>query len=228
MRASRLDSCIAGLGSITLVGLAVSGCSSSASPSPSAAGSASTVAQAAVTPSPSPTGVAAKLLAPGDLSSSWKTDPSTAEAPMSANCPLLNKTLWNASLSGGSATANLSQGLAGPYLVEEIGAGTTDEASKAWQRIVDQTSNCTTYTHSGSQGQSTFTIAKTSKLPAYGDASSAFTFSVTISGGATGIGDIVAARSGNSIVVIYLVGLGGVTKSVVEDAVSKAVAKAHT
>ena len=221
MRAT-FSSSIAALSSVTLAGLAVTGCSSSSSTSNAAAG-----ASAYATASPSPTGLAAKLLTPKDLANGWNVDVTPSNAPVSnTKCPLLNAPLWNASL-GGHGEADLSQSLSGPYLVEQVAAGTADQVTKSWQELTDNIPLCTTYTHAGSSGQSTFTITKTD-LPSYGDSSLSFTLKIAITGGVNASGNIVAARSGNSIVTLYVVGLSGVSKSTVEDVVSKAVAKART
>lgn len=220
MRAT-LSSSIAAFSTFTLAGLAVAGCSSSSN-----AGSGAGVALLP-TASPSPTGMAAKLLTPKDLASGWNVDVTPSDAPVSnTDCPLLNAPLWNTALTG-HGEVDMSEGLAGPYLVEQVAIGTSDEADKAWQSLTGNLSKCTSYTHAGSSGQSTFTIAKAS-LPSYGDSSYAFTLNITITGGVNASGDIVAARAGNAIVTAYIVGINGVTRGTVEDVVSKAVAKART
>ena len=219
MPAARLNSCIAAFSSVTLAGLAVAGCSSS---TPTAAAAATPD----VTVSPSPTGLATKLLTPADLSG-WQTDVTPSEGPGATNCPVLNAPLWNAPLPN-HAEADLSKGLSGPYLVEQVAAGTADQAGKAWQMLAAGVPQCTTYTHNGSAGQSTDKLVQTSRLPSYGDASYAFNLTITITGGVNASGNIVAVRTGNSIAVVYIVGLTGVSRSVVEDVVSKAVAKART
>lgn len=222
MRATRLGTSAAALGSVALAGLALSGCSSGGSPSAAAA------AVSSLTASPSPTGLAAKLLTPRDLPAGWSAEASPTDAPLSTGCPLLNAPIWNASLPN-RAEADLSKGLSGPYLVEQIAAGTAAQAGQAWQTISGSLKQCTTsYTHKGSTGQSTYTLAETRELPSYGDSSYAFTLDIAITGGVNASGDIVAARSGNSVVVLYVVGLTGVSKSDVEGIVSTAVTKAHT
>ncbi len=222
MRASRIGFRVLMAGSVALVGLTAAGCSAA----PSTAQSASATSRASGGSSPSTAGLAAKLLSPGDLRGPWRVDAAATNVPMSDKCPLLNSSLWNAALPH-RTEVNLSQGLRGPYLVEELAAGNSGQADKAWQRLTSAVPSCTTHTHAGSTGQSTFTIVKT-ELPDYGDASYAFTLSITVSGGVNASGDIVAARSGNSIAVLYLVGLNGVSSDVVEGAVAKAVAKART
>jgi hypothetical protein len=219
MRAIRLGSCIAVFSSVALAGVAAAGCSSSSGASAGASPSA--------TASPSPTGVAAKVLTPKDLPGGWSVDATPPEAGTgNVDCPLLNSSLWSASTAE-RGEADMSQTLAGPYLVETISIGTSAQADTAWKAISDGVSHCTTYTHTGAAGSSTFTITKTD-LPSYGDSSYAFTLDVNISGGVHATGNIVAARSGNSVLVIYLAGVNGVPKSVVENVVSTAVAKAHT
>ena len=219
MRTARLNSCIAAFSSVALAGLATAGCSSSSSPS--AGSSASAIG------SPSPTGLAAKLLTPQDLPNGWNTDASPPEPPIgNAVCPLLNSTLWSASLAN-QGEADLSQGLAGPYLVEQLADGTSAQADKSWKAMTDGVGHCTTYTHTGSSGSSTFTIGTTA-MPSYGDGSYAFTLNLTISGAVHASGDIVAVRSGKSVLVLYIVGLNGVGKTMVESLVSAAVTKART
>lgn len=218
MRAT-FNSSIAAFSAVTLAGLAVAGCSSSSN--------VGTSASRPPTASPSPTGMAAKLLTPKDLASGWSVDVTPSDPPVSnTDCPLLNSPLWNMSLSG-HGEADMSQSLAGPYLVEQVAIGTSDQVDKAWQSLTGNLSKCTSYTHAGSSGQSTFTMTKTN-LPSYGDSSYAFTLNITITGGVNASGDVVAARSGNAIVTAYIAGINGVSKGTVEDVVSKAVAKART
>lgn len=238
MRTSRFGSCIAAFGAVALVAVAATGCSMSAGSSSgssagfsSTASADSTVGAAAVggssaSSSPSPTGIAAKLLSPKDLPGGWSVDSASSDAPQTADCPLLNSTLWNAPLAD-HGEADLSRGLGGPYLVEVLAAGQADQADKAWQSVVKGIPNCTTFTHSSAAGQSTFTIAKAS-LPSYGDSSYSFTLSIAITGGVNASGNIVAVRDGNSVAIIYIVGISGVSRTMAEDAVSRAVAKART
>ena len=219
MRTVRLNSCIAAVSSVALAGLATAGCSSSSSPSAASSASA--------TGSPSPTGLAAKLLTPQDLPTGWNVDASPPEPAIGNDtCPLLNATLWDASLST-EVEADLSQSLAGPYLVEQLADGTSAQADKSWKAVTDGVAHCTTYTHTGSSGSSTFTIGTTA-MPSYGDGSYAFTLDITITGGVHASGDVVAARSGNSVAVLYVVGINGVSKTLVETLVSAAVSKART
>lgn len=225
MRATRLGSRIAAFGPIALVAMAAAGCSSSSSSASSGAPAADS-ATANVSVSPSPVGVAARLLTPKDLPGGWAVNITPSSAPaMQTDCPLLNPTLWNASLPD-RGESDLSQGMT-PTLVETVGDGSSAQVDQAWQSLTDNLSHCTTYTHSGSTGSSTLAISK-ADLPAYGDHSYAFTLDVTISGGVHASGNIVAARSGGSIVVVYIAGVGGVSTSVVEGVMSAAVAKART
>lgn len=220
MRTSRFDSCVAALGAVVLVAVAATGCSSGSSGSSGSAADATSLSGSA-----SPTGIADKLLSPKDLPSGWSVDVTSTDAPQTADCPLLNATLWNAPFAD-RGEVDLSRGLGGPFLVEVLGAGNADQAGKAWQLLVNGVPKCTTYTHSSAVGKSTFTIAKAG-LPAYGDGSYSFTLSVAIAGGVSASGNIVAVRVGNSVAVVYLVGIGGMAQSTVEDAVSRAVAKAR-
>ena len=93
--------------------------------------------------------------------------------------------------------------------------------------IVNGLWKCTIYTHGGANGSSTFSIVRSS-LPAYGDGSYSFTLAIQISTGISGKGYIVAARNGDSVVVVYIVALTQPDKAFVETAMGKAVAKART
>ncbi len=234
MRVLNVNGCIAALGSAAVLGVFAAGCSSSAaatSPS-SAQGSATASAGAAAglgsapTDGASPTGLAAKLIAPADLPSGWGIDATATNPAMQTDCPLLNTADWNTSLSE-HAEADLSAGMTGPFLVEQIAASDSAQVGKAWNNLVNTLSKCTTFTHGGANGSSTFSIVRSS-LPAYGDSSYSFTLAIKVSTGVNASGYIVAARNGNSVVVVYLVGLTPLDKTFVESAVSKAVTKART
>lgn len=233
MRVLSVSSCVAALSSAALLGLTAGGCSSSAAAtSPGAAGSAQPSASApkgmGTAPSTAPvaTGLAAKLLTPADLPTGWGIDASATNPAMQTDCPLLNTAIWNLPLTS-HAEADLNGGLAGPFLVEQIGAGDTAQVTKSWDALVNGLSKCTTYTHGGANGSSTFSIVRTS-LPAYGDSSYSFTLSIQISTGIKGNGYIVAARNGNSVAVIYIVALTPMDKTFVDSTMSKAVVKART
>src|ERR1700738_1131067 len=111
MRASRLAPSVAALGATALVGLALAGCSSSTPPAAAPAATAASVT--AATPA-SP--LSAKLLTAADLPAGWSRDASATNPAMSTPCPVLNPAIWNGPLPE-HAEANLSVGLAGPFLV---------------------------------------------------------------------------------------------------------------
>lgn len=227
MRALSINRFIAA-GSAVIVGLAIGGCSSSAASSPGSAKSATASAGigSAPTSGAGTAGLAAKLIAPADLPAGWGIDASATNPSMKTDCPLLNTADWNTPLSG-HAEVDLSAGMTGPFLVEQIAAGDAAHVSTAWNTLVNGLSKCTTYTHGSATGSSTFSIVRTS-LPAYGDSSYSFTLTIKVSNGIDAPGYIVAARNGNSVVVVYIVGLTQVDKTFVENAVSKAVSKART
>lgn len=233
MRALSIHTCIATVGSAALVALGAGGCSSSSNASTDAAGarpapsSSATAAPGSARPSAaSPSGLAAKVLTPADMPAGWGIDATATNPPMQSGCGLWNPTGWNGSLAG-RAEADLSAGLTGPFLVEELAAGTSAQVASAWQKLVGSLSQCATYAHGGAGGSSTFTTARAS-LPGYGDGSYSFTLNIKVSTGVDASGYIVAARSGNSIVVVYIVGLVQPEKSMVETAFGKAVAKARS
>ena len=233
MRVLSANSCMAAFGSAALVVLAASGCSSSAAmPSPGGTGSArpSVTAPSGMGTAPSSaadaTGLAAKLLAPVDLPAGWGIDASATNPAMQTDCPLLNTADWNTPLTEHAET-DLNGGMTGPFLVEQIAAGNEAQVAKAWNTLVNGLPKCTTYTHGGANGSSTFSIVHAS-LPAYGDGSYSFTLSIEVSTGITGKGYIVAARNGNSVVVVYMIGLTPLDRTFVENTMSKAVTKART
>jgi hypothetical protein len=233
MRVLSVKSFTVAFGSAALVALAASGCSSSAAAtSPGGTGSAqpSVTAPSGIGTAPSTaapaTGLAAKLLAPADLPAGWGIDASATNPTMQTTCPLLNTANWNSPLSS-HAEADLNGGMTGPFLVEQIAAGDQAQVNKSWDTLVNGLPKCTTYTHGGANGSSTFSIVRAS-LPAYGDSSYSFTLSIEISTGITGKGYIVAARNGNSVIVVYIVGLTPLDKTFVENTMSKAVTKART
>ncbi|MBS2962887.1 hypothetical protein KGA66_07525 [Actinocrinis puniceicyclus] len=234
MRALSIHTCIATVSSAALVALGAGGCSSSnastdtagAQPAPSSSATASPGLGSAPPSGASPSGLAAKLLTPADLPAGWGIDATATNPPMQSGCGLWNPAVWNGSLAG-RAEADLSAGLTGPFLVEELAAGTSAQVASAWQKLVGSLSQCTTYTHGGGSGSSTFTTARAS-LPAYGDGSYSFTLNIKVSTGVDASGYIVAARSGNSVVVVYIVALAQPAKNMADAAFGKAVAKARS
>lgn len=234
MRVLNVNGCVAALGSAALVGLTAGGCSSSTAPAPAgtarSAPTASVGAAAGIGSVPT-TGartaaLSAKLIAPADLPAGWGIDATATNPVMQTDCPLLNTIDWNTSLPG-HAEVDLNAGMTGPFLVEQIAAGDTAQVLKGWNDLVGGIGKCTTYTHGGAGGSSTFSIVRTS-LPAYGDSSYSFTLTIKVNSVIDASGYIVAARNGNSVIVVYLVGLTSLDKTFVESAMSKAVAKART
>jgi hypothetical protein len=220
MRVSRFTtSSAAVLGSAALVGLAAVGCASGSS----AAASRPTRAAPAATTSAG-AAFAAKLLTAADLPSGWTKDPSATNPVMDTGCPLLNPTMWISMLPQ-HGEADLSAGLAGPSLVEQAAGGDGGQTDRAWQALVAALPACSTYTHAGSSGGSTFTITRAASFPAFGDSSYAFTLGIAITGGVNGSGSIVATRKGNAIAVVYLAGVAAPSPELVTQVVTKAVSK---
>lgn len=230
MRALTASTGIAAFCSAALVGLAAGGCSSSASTStavaPRPSASASPTLGSAPLPGATPPSLAAKLLAPSDLPAGWAHDTASNDPALKTDCPLLNTSSWNSLLTG-HAEADLNAGMTGPYLVEQLATGDAASVTAAWNKLVSGLPACTTFTHGGSNGSSTFSFAHTS-LPTFGDGSYAFTLSIDVSSGVQASGYIVAARNGDSVIVVYLVGLTPPDKTFVESAVGKAVTKGRT
>lgn len=235
MRTARQSPCFRAVGLAVAFGLAgagMAGCSSAAAAGTTGAGPAGGTAAATGKAGTSAAvggsgALSARLLAVSDLPSGWAIDAAASNPSLSTPCSLLNSAVWSAKLPA-KAGRDLNGGMAGPYLDEQFGEGTAADAEKAWQALVAGLSKCTTYTHDGSSGKSTFSVAKASSFPVYGDGSYAFTLTIDITGGVSASGDIVAARAGNSIVVLYIAGLTGVDSALVDQAVTKAVARART
>jgi hypothetical protein len=218
MRASRLAPSVAVLGTTALVGLSLAGCSSDTH---AAAQPAATTASATATPTP--TGLAAKLLTPADLPAGWSTETSATNPAMSTPCPVLNPAVWNDPLPGRVET-DLSAGLTGPFLVEQIAAGDAAQLQKAWGAFTAAIPKCTTFTHAGSSGSSTFTVT-TADFPKYGLDSYGFGLSLKVTAGVSASGSIVVVRTNSAVVLVYVVGVTAVSKDEVEQIVTKAVAK---
>ena len=216
MRASRLAPSVAALGATALVGLALAGCS--ASTPPAAAPPAATATSATASP------ISAKLLTAADLPAGWSRDASATNPAMSTPCPVLNPVVWNGQLPE-HAEANLSAGLTGPFLVEQIAAGDAQQIAQAWSTFAAAIPKCTTFTHSSSSGSSVFGVT-TADFPAYGVGSYGFGLSLQVTGGVNASGNIVVIRTSDCVVLVYVVGVTGVSKSLVEQISAKAAAKA--
>ena len=225
MGASRLVPSVAVLGATALAGLAAGGCASDThtTSAPRAAATASATGSAAAAAA-TPSALAAKLLNAADLPAGWSMDATATNPVMDTACPLLNPAVWDGAL-GQHAEADLTAGMAGPFLVEQIAVGNSQEVGRAWQAFVAAIPKCTTYTHAGSDGSSTFTITR-ADFPTYGTASYGFGMTLQVSGGVSASGSIVVARTDDAVVLVYLVGVADVPKPLVEQIVSKAVAKA--
>ena len=219
MRASRLAPSVAALGTTALVGLSLAGCSSDTHAA--AAQPAATTASATATPTPS--GLAAKLLTPADLPAGWSTEASATNPAMSTPCPVLNPAVWNDPLPG-RVEADLSVGLTGPFLVEQIAAGDAAQLQKAWSAFTAAIPQCTTFTHAGSSGSSTFTVTA-ADFPKYGLDSYGFGLTLKVTTGVSASGSVVVVRTKDAVVLVYLVGVTAVPKDEVEQIVTKAVAK---
>ncbi len=170
--------------------------------------------------------LSARLLAPSDMPAGWSIE-KAANPTISTPCPILNSSVWTAKLPG-KAARDLSGGMTGPFVDEQFGEGTAQDAKTAWQTLVAGIPKCTSYTHDGAGGGSTFSVAKASSFPTYGDDSYAFTLNITITGGVSASGNVVAVKAGNSIFVLYIAGLTGVDRTLVDQAVTKAVTRART
>jgi hypothetical protein len=220
MRASRLAPSVVALSMTALVGLATAGCSSGTHASAAQPTTTPGTATAAATAS----ALTAKLLTAADLPAGWARDASATNPAMATACPVLNPTVWNGPLPG-HVEANLSAGLTGPFLVEQIAGGDAQQVAKAWGTFVAAIPQCTTFTHSGSSGSSSFSITK-ADLPTYGDGSYGFGLSIEVTGGVSASGNVVVARTGDAVVLIYVVGIPSVSVALAEQIVAKAVAKA--
>jgi hypothetical protein len=220
MRATRLAPSVAVLGTTALVGLGLAGCSSDTH---AAAAKATATATAVQTAAAAPKGLAAKLLTAADLPSGWGLEAMATNPEMSTSCPVLNPSVWNAPLPD-HAEVDLTAGMTGPFLVEQLAGGDSQQVAKAWSAFTAAIPKCTTYSHAGSSGSSTFTVTS-ADFPQFGSASHAFALTVGVTSGVGGTGNIVVARTSGAVVMLVLVGVGGVPKSLMEQIAEKAVAK---
>ena len=126
-----------------------------------------------------------------------------------------------------NAEADFGEGATGPFLSVKLGAGTTAQATAAWGAFSKATSQCATFTAPASGGGTeTFQLAAMS-FPSYGDQTYAIALTLTTSSVLNASGDIVVVRKGHVLVQIIEVGLETVPVTTLEDAASKAVAKAQ-
>jgi hypothetical protein len=187
--------------------------------------------QAASTPAAStPSAMAAAnlksdLLAIADMPAGWSTTGSTSDGShATASCPAINSRAWQQLPS--NAEADFSDGSMGPFLTEKLAAGTVAQTTAAWQAFSKATTQCATFSAPTSGGGTEkFQLAALS-FPSYGDQTYAIALTLTASSGLSASGDIVVVRKGGVLVQVIAVGLESVPVTTVEDAVSKAVAKA--
>jgi hypothetical protein len=223
MRAARLVPPAAALGASALIAFAAAGCGTSSAGTSAGARPAATTAAPSRTADAAPTGLAARLLTPKDLPAGWAYQASATNPTMATPCPVLNPAVWNAALAD-HAEADLTGGMTGPYLVEQLSSGTAQQIDRAWQVFVGAIGKCSTFTHDAGNGSSTFTITQTA-FPSYGEGSYGFNLTLQVSGGVTAHGSIVVVRKNTTIATVYLVGLAGVAQSQMETIVSAAAGK---
>jgi len=162
------------------------------------------------------------LLAVTDLPAGWTTDELSSGGTGDASCPALNSGPWKHLPQ--EAEADFSDGQTGPFLLDQLAGGSAAQASAALQSFVKATSQCAHFTQEASGGTNTFKLSAMS-FPSYGDATYAFAVTVSQSLGLSASGDIVVVRKGGILVEITVFGLESVPVSLVEQLVTKALAK---
>lgn len=163
------------------------------------------------------------LLAVSDLPAGWRTYQSSSSDNGPASCPALNNGPWKKLPQ--SADADFSQGQTGPFLLEELASGSSDQVLAALQSFASATSTCSHFTGKSGSDTLDFTLAALS-FPKYADATYAFAMTIKSGTGLSADGDVVVVRKGDVLVEVTVFGLGSVAVAQVEDLVGKAVAKA--
>jgi len=165
----------------------------------------------------------AALLTVTDLPAGWSAFQSSDNSGGPASCPALNNGPWKKLPQ--SADANFSQGQAGPFLLEELASGSSNQVSAALQSFANATSTCSHFT--SKSGSNTLDLTLTAlSFPKYADSTYAFAITIKSDAGLNAAGDIVVVRKGNVLMEVTVFGFGSVPVSQAEDLVSKAVAKA--
>ena len=163
------------------------------------------------------------LLTLSDMPPGWSPDTQSPDSASDApSCSPLKDGLWKHLPQ--SAEADFSQSDTGPFLLELLAGGSADQANTAMQALIKATGQCTTFTQKTDSGTNTWSLAPLS-FPSYGDATYAFRLSITADMGISAGGDVVIVRKGGVLAQITVYGLGSVPVAMVEDLVTKAVAK---
>lgn len=185
---------------------------------PSTAASSPSPAAATATPD-----LKAALLTVTDLPAGWSTYQSSNGDNGPASCPALNNGPWKKLPQ--LADAGFSQGQTGPFLLEELASGGSDQVLAALQSFANATSTCSHFTGKSGSDTLDFTLAALS-FPKYADATYAFAMTIKSGTGLSAGGDVVVARKGSVLVEVTVFGFGSMPVSQVEDLVGKAVSKA--
>jgi hypothetical protein len=204
--------------------LLVAGCSSGAKQAQTLSAASSPPASASA-PAPSPTAnLSAELLTVNDLPAGWSSSTPSSSEGGAASCKALNNGPWKTLPE--HAEADFQESGVGPYLSEELSAGSATQISHAWTAFGTATSTCRSFSGTTSSGTAQYSLQALS-FPSYGNQTYAFAVSLSESG-VTASGDIVVVRKGDALVQIIAIGLGdSVPIATVERATSTAVARAN-
>lgn len=163
------------------------------------------------------------LLTVDDMPAGWTTTPPSADSGGVASCSALDNRSWQQLPN--RAEADFQGSSLGPFLAEKLVSGTAAQISAAWSAFAQATAQCSSFSTKSSDGTTQkFTLSGLS-FPSYGDATYAFAVTVSNSG-LNASGDVVIVRKGAELVEVMALAIGNLPVSLVEQAVSKAVAKA--
>lgn len=207
---------------LPVAALVAAGCSSAPQQAQTLAAPSTAAASPPAAASTASTNLKTALLTVTDLPAGWSTEQSSDSGGGPASCPALNNGPWKKLPQ--SADADFSQGQAGPYLLEELAAGGSDQVSAALQSFANATSTCSHFTGKSGNDTLDFTLAALS-FPKYADATYAFAMTIKSGMGLSAAGDVIVVRKGSVLVEVTMFGFGSMPVSQVEDVVNKAVSK---
>lgn len=203
------------------VAVLLAGCSSSAKQAQTLPITAGSTTPAAMQSSPT-VNLQGELLTVSALPAGWSSISSPPSGNGVASCAPLNSE--NKNKLPEHAKADFQAGSLGPFVSEELAAGSAAQVSTKWAAFATAASECRTFTSPASSGGTDKYTLEALSFPSYGDQTYAFAVTVTTPV-ADASGDVVVVRKGDTVVEIITIGLTGVPVATVEQITSAAVAK---
>lgn len=176
---------------------------------------------ATATPTPPAANLAGELLTAPDVAAGWSSAAPVSTAGAASTCSALNGQSWQHLPE--HADTGLRRSAGGISVSEALEAGPAGQIAGAYSASYAAVSQCREFTVTAPAGPVRYRLAPCS-FPAYGDASYAFTVTVS-SAGAVRSGDVVVVRNGATLVQVTALGSAGVPAATVEQVTSAAVAK---